>query len=110
MGSGLLEKVYERSLVVELDLLGHKVERQVRATARYKGVDVGFYVADLVVDGTIVVELKVGDGIVDVHRRQVLNYARALELPVGLILNFNRHKAEAARVVQWDLISSKNWA
>lgn len=109
MGHGLMERVYEKSLEVELGILGHRVERQVKVQAHYKGVDVGYYIADMVVDSTVVVELKCVSSIVDPHRRQVLNYLRSLEMPVGLVLNFGPERVQVARVVQWDLMTAKEW-
>jgi GxxExxY protein len=88
LGSGFLEAIYVNALVVELRLRGVPVERNVAFEVMYRGASVGRYVADLVVDQKVVVEVKVAKVIESVHRAQTLNYLRASGLEVGLVLNF----------------------
>lgn len=104
LGHGLLEGLYESALMHELELRGHAVERQVAMDMKYKGKSIGTARADIVIDGKVVVELKVADAIVDVHKRQALNYIQTLKLPDGLIVNFNGPKTQVKRVVNFDLV------
>jgi GxxExxY protein len=99
LGGGFLEKVYERSLEHECRLRGLTVRAQVRCPVRYKGRLVGEYVADLVVDGSVVVELKCVDAIAKPHVGQCLNYLKASGLRVALLVNFQRSKVEWRKVV-----------
>jgi GxxExxY protein len=89
LGPGLLEKLYEEALVHELELAGHTVERQVPVCLRYKGRDLLGQRPDLVVDTTIVVELKAIERVLEVHGAQLLGYLRAGRYPLGLLINFN---------------------
>ena len=98
LGHGFLEKVYENSLAHELRKLGLRVEQQQRLTVRYDGVVVGEYIADLVVEGSVVVEIKAGRGIDDLHLAQGGNYLTATTMPVGLVINFGQ-KVTVRRVV-----------
>ena len=86
--AGFLESVYANALTVELRLRGVPVERNVSFEVMYRGTSVGRYVADLVVDQTVIVETKVAKAIDPVHRAQLLNYLRASGLEVGLVANF----------------------
>jgi GxxExxY protein len=88
LGAGFLEAVYGNALTVELRRRGVRVERNVPFEIFYRGVSVGRYVADLVVDGKVVVETKAAKAIDPAHRAQLLNYLRASGLEVGLVMNF----------------------
>ena len=89
LGAGLLEKVYENALCVELARQGIPFRRQVPVQMMYKGIQVGKGRIDLLVDETIVVELKVVSRLVEAHVAQVLTYLRAGGYPLGLIFNFD---------------------
>ncbi len=88
LGPGFLEGVYANALAVELRRRGVPVERNVPFEVMYRGISVGRYVADLVVDQKVIVETKVAKAIDPVHRAQLLNYLRASGLEVGLVANF----------------------
>jgi len=98
LGVGFLEKVYENALVVELRTAGLSVAQQRGITVEYKGVVVGEYVADLLVEDTLLVELKAVKALDDVHRMQCTNYLKAARLPLGLLLNFGKSRLEIKRV------------
>ena len=89
LGPGLLESVYESLLAKELDRRGFRVERQKPVSFEFDGLcfDDGFRV-DLLVEGTVVVELKSVETVSPVHKKQLLTYLRLLRLPVGLLVNF----------------------
>ena len=74
LGAGFLEKVYENALVHELRKSGRAVSQQHPVVVRYDGIVVGDYTVDLLVENTILVELKVAKAIDDIHRAQCLNY------------------------------------
>jgi GxxExxY protein len=92
LGCGLLEKVYENALALELALRHHVVTPQKEFTITYKNKEVGVYYADLVVDDSVVVEVKSVSALEDVHRAQTLNYLRVSGIRVGLLLNFAKPK------------------
>lgn len=88
LGLGLVEAVYQRALPVALGARGVQCQREVPLTVWFKGVNVGEYRADLVVEGKVIVESKVALKIVPIHEIQLVNYLRASKIAVGLILNF----------------------
>jgi GxxExxY protein len=88
LGHGFLESVYERSMELELRKLGLKVERQVALRVTYDGIEVGHFRADLLVEGCVLVELKAARAIDPSHEAQLINYLRAADISVGLLLNF----------------------
>ena len=90
LGYGFLEKVYQNSLYLELKNKGLKVEAQKRIAVFYKGIEVGEYYADLIVEDSIILELKAADYIVKDFENQILNYLRATDCEVGLLLNFGK--------------------
>ncbi|HUI07293.1 MAG TPA: GxxExxY protein [Verrucomicrobiae bacterium] len=99
LGYGFLEKVYENALLVELAQRNSKVEAQRSLKVKYKGAVVGDYVADLVVDDQVVVELKAEAAYNKQHEAQLLNYLKATGLRVGVLINFGRGKCEFKRLV-----------
>lgn len=99
LGSGFLEKVYENALIRELTTRGIKAESQVPMTVRYKGEPVGDYYADIVVEGTVILELKSVEKLKGIHEAQLLNYLKATGCKVGLLVNFSYPKAEIKRFV-----------
>ncbi len=99
LGSGFLEKVYENALAHELRENGYCVEQQKSVRVLYRGVVVGEYVADLLVEGTVIVELKAARTIDEVHKAQCLNYLKATGLKVCLLLNFGHPRIQIQRIV-----------
>ncbi len=88
LGYGFLEKVYENSMAIELRSMGLKVEQQAKINVYYEGAIVGEYLADLLVEDVVIVELKAAPRILIEHEAQLLNYLRATPYEVGLLLNF----------------------
>ncbi len=99
IGCGFLERIYEGALMIELQLRGIQVARQVRFPVSYKGKYIGDYYADLVVEGEVLVELKCVDRLGNVHLAQCLNQLKASGLSVCLLVNFDKPKVEFRRVV-----------
>lgn len=99
LGAGFLEKVYERALMKELGLRGLRATAQASFPIFYKGAHVGEYFADILVEDTLVVELKCVDRFVNEHLAQCLNYLRASNRSLCLLVNFQRPTVEWKRVV-----------
>ena len=100
LGRGFLEKVYENALAVECRRSGLAVVQQKAIQIRYRDVVVGDYIADLVVNDRVLVEVKAIKLLDEVHAAQCMNYLKATNLNVGLLINFGRPKAEIRRIVQ----------
>jgi GxxExxY protein len=98
LGSGFLEKVYENALAHELRKAGLSVAQQHAIVAKYDGVVVGEYVADLLVGSLVLVELKCARVIDDVHLAQCLNYLKATGPRLCLLLNFGKPRVEVRRI------------
>jgi GxxExxY protein len=99
LGAGFLEKVYQNALIVELRQRGLRAEAQVPIVVKYKGETVGDYLADIVVEERIIVELKAVEQLQKVHEAQLLNYLRATGYKIGLLVNFTHPKAVIKRFV-----------
>ena len=93
LGHGFLEAVYEEALVLALMQAGFTVSRQVATPIWFRGQKIGDYKADLIVNNSVLLELKTVRAIEPVHEAQVLNYLRATEIEVGLLLNFGEAPA-----------------
>lgn len=98
LGFGFSEKVYEGALEILLLEMGFVVARQRDIDVYYRGRVVGEYKADLIVNGMVLLELKSVDKLIDAHEAQLLNYLKATEIEVGLLLNFGR-EAEFRRKI-----------
>ena len=90
LGYGFLEKVYENALYNELILSNLRCERQKKIEVFYKESQVGEYYADILVENKIILELKVAEAICEEHEFQLINYLKATNLEVGLLLNFGK--------------------
>lgn len=88
LGAGFLEKVYENALTVELEMQNIPYEQQKAINVSYSGRIVGEYVADLIIENKIVVELKAIKDLDQIHYAQLLNYLKATGYEVGLLINF----------------------
>ena len=103
LGPGLLESAYEGALVIELAHLGIPVERQKVFPVYYKGELAGAYIADIVVDGKIILELKSAVRLTGVMEAQLINYLRLSKIQVGYLVNFRNTRVEWKRFVfQWE--------
>ncbi|BCO31769.1 hypothetical protein TspCOW1_18720 [Thiohalobacter sp. COW1] len=99
LGAGFLEKVYEKALLRELCLQGLNAESQVPLRVEYKGEVVGEYLADILVESKVLVELKAQTELSKVHEAQLVNYLRASSKKVGLLVNFTHPRAEIKRII-----------
>jgi len=98
LGYGFLEKVYENAMIIELRQMGLKCESQHPIVVKYKGIEIGNYVADLVVEGCVIVELKAIELLTQVHEVQLVNYLKATGTEVGLLFNFGPRPKYVRRV------------
>ena len=99
LGPGFLEKVYENAVLIELRSRGLKAESQVPIKVLYKEDVVGEYVADILVEERVIVELKTVERLEKIHEAQLLNYLKATGLNIGMLVNFRHPKAEIKRLV-----------
>ncbi len=99
LGSGFLESVYERALSIELGKLNICVEEQKSLNVFYDGQVVGTFVADLVIDDKIIVELKAVRSLAVAHEVQLVNYLAATNIAIGLLINFGESKVEVKRKI-----------
>jgi len=99
LGYGFLEKVYQRAMQVELLKRGYSAELESSIKVKFKGVIVGDYAADLLVDGKVIVELKVAKKYKPTDEPQLLNELKATEMKVGLLINFGKERLEFKRFV-----------
>ena len=100
MGFGFLESVYEKCLLIELQRAGLKAESQKPIKVSYENEVVGEFVADIIVEDVIILELKSVSGINKIHEAQLVNYLVATGKPVGLLINFGEQKVEIKRKVK----------
>ena len=98
LGPGFLEKVYENSMMIEFKKRNLKAP-QVPVTVEYKGEIVGEYFADIEVENRIILELKAVESLQKIHEAQILNYLKATDYKIGLLINFTYPKAEIKRFV-----------
>ena len=90
LGFGFLEKVYEHALLIELRKMGIEAVNQFMIKVHYDGVEVGNYFADLFVENCVIVEIKAAEGLIEEHEAQLINYLKATNIEVGLLLNFGK--------------------
>ncbi len=90
LGYGFLERVYENALYHELQEVGLEVKKQEPIQVHYEGVEVGNYFADMVVEDLVIVELKAAESLNYQHELQLVNYLKATDKEVGLLLNFGK--------------------
>jgi GxxExxY protein len=99
LGAGFLEKVYQRALIIELRLRGLHAEPEVAFPVIYKGQTVGEYFADILVNQRLVIELKCADTLSPAHTAQCLNYLKASNQNLCLLINFQKSKVEWKRII-----------
>ncbi len=90
LGYGFLEKVYENSLFIELKRAGLKVSQQQNIKVYYEDYVVGDYFADIIVNDQVIIEIKAAEGFREENRAQLINYLKATDKEVGLLLNFGK--------------------
>jgi len=99
LGCGFLEKPYENALAHELRKTGHSVKQQHPIQIVYDGIVVGEYLADLLVNESVIIELKAVRSLEEVHRAQCLNYLKATGITICLLINFGNPRVDIRRIV-----------
>tara|TARA_R110002110_G_scaffold90632_7_gene235586 strand:+ start:242 stop:634 length:393 start_codon:yes stop_codon:yes gene_type:complete len=99
LGAGFLERVYQNAFLVELKIRGIPTQTEVALRVSYKGYDVGRYVADMIVDDRLVIEIKAIENLSRSHVGQTLNYLRATGNKLALLINFGRNRLQYQRVI-----------
>ncbi len=108
LGYGFLEKVYENALCIELKEMGLYVEKQKRVKVYYKQKEVGEYFADITVENKVIIELKAAEGLCEEHECQLINYLKATDIEIGLLLNFGKKPEIRRKVFSNDIVNHKN--
>ena len=99
LGCGFLEKVYENALSHELKKCGLWIRQQSQIDVKYDGIIVGQYVADIVVNDQMIIEIKAAEADHPVFRAQVIHYLKATGIPLGFLVNFGRKSLTFERLV-----------
>jgi GxxExxY protein len=98
LGYGFLEKVYENAMCIELRKNGILCKAQFPTDVFYEGFSIGYYKADLLVEEKVIVEIKAKESLCEEHECQLINYLRATDIEVGLLMNFGK-KSEFKRKI-----------
>lgn len=104
-----LEKVYQKAFGIALHQIGLKVEEQLPIKVYFRGLEIGEYFADMVVNDVILLELKAVGQIVEEHEAQLLNYLKSTKVEVGYVMNFGKSAAFKRKVLDNDRKGSLNW-
>ena len=102
LGYGFLEKVYENAMLIELKKLGLNCKNQFPIKVFYDEKNVGEYFADIIVNDFVIVELKAAENLCEEHECQLVNYLKATEIEVGLLLNFGKNPQLKRKVLTKD--------
>ena len=100
LGYGFLERVYQNALYYELKENGFRVEAQKKIKVFYKEIEVGDYIADIIVNDLIILELKAQEYLVEANEFQLINYLKATDCEVGLLLNFGKKPEFVRKIYQ----------
>ena len=90
LGYGFLEKVYENAMAIELLNSGLFIKTQQPVKIKYNGKEIGFYITDIIVNNCVIIEIKAAESLCEEHEAQLLNYLKATDIEVGLLLNFGK--------------------
>jgi len=98
LGVGFLESVYKNALLIALKEKGLKIEVEKRFQVMFRERKIGLYIADLVVEEKVIIELKCCESLLGEHQAQLINYLKVSSILVGLLVNFRKRKLEYKRV------------
>jgi len=102
LGYGFLEKVYEKAMYHELKKTGLYILKQAPIKVIYDGIELGTYYADLLIEEKVIVELKAAEHLCEEHEAQLVNYLKATNIEVGLLLNFGKKPEIKRKVFNWE--------
>lgn len=108
LGYGFLEKVYENAMLIELSNAGFSVEKQKPINVYYDGKKIGEYFADIIVNGCIILELKAAEYLAEEHEYQLINYLKATDIELGILLNFGKEPQFKRKVFSKNKIIREN--
>lgn len=103
LGYGFLEKVYHRAMIIELNKNGYEVEHEKKIEVFYKNEVVGIYIPDLIINKAVILELKCVEYLIEAHENQLINYLKATDCEVGLVLNFGKDPQFKRKIFTNDL-------
>ena len=103
LGHGFLEKVYHRAMIIELTKNGYQVEHEKKIEVFYKNEVVGIYIPDLIINKAVILELKCVEYLIEAHENQLINYLKATNCEVGLVLNFGKDPQFKRKIFTNDL-------
>ncbi|MCS5423136.1 MULTISPECIES: GxxExxY protein [Psychrilyobacter] len=106
LGTGFLEKVYENALMILFEEKNLKSRQQEPIKISFRNKIIGDYIADIIVEDKIILELKCTSKIIEVHKAQIANYLKATGKKIGIIINFGNKSLEIERVVMQNLSES----
>jgi GxxExxY protein len=109
LGYGFSERVYENALAMLLIEMGLKVEQQLHVHVFYHGRVVGEYISDMVINDIVLLELKATQKIIEDHAAQLLNYLKAANIEVGLVLNFGPNAEFRRKIYDNERKGSLSW-
>lgn len=98
LGTGFLEAVYKNALFIAIKEKGLRAETEKRFEVIFRDRKIGLYIADLIVEGSVIMELKCCDSLLGEHQAQLINYLKASGILVGLLVNFGNRKIEYKRL------------
>jgi len=98
LGVGFLESVYKNAIFIALREKGLRVDVEKRFEVIFRGRKIGLYIADLIVEGNVIIELKCCESLLGEHQAQLINYLKVSNIPVGLLVNFGKRKVEYKRL------------
>ena len=98
LGSGFLESVYKNALFIAIKEKGLRLEAEKRFEVIFRGRKIGLYIADLIIEGNVIVELKCCESFLREHQAQLINYMKVSGVFVGLLVNFGKRKVEYKRL------------
>ena len=98
LGSGFLESVYKNALFILIKDKGHEIEVEKKFEVIFRGRKIGLYIADLIIDGNVIIELKCCESLLGEHQTQLINYLKVSGISVGLLVNFEKRKIEYKRI------------
>lgn len=102
LGHGFLEKVYEKAMIIELKKQGRECETEKPIDVFYDKICIGSYFADIIIENKVIIELKACEYLIEKHEIQLVNYLKATEIEVGLLLNFGKEVEYKRKVLSND--------
>lgn len=107
LGYGFLEKVYHNAMLIEFKKRGFEIDDRKKLNVLYKNEIVGEYIPDIIVNNKVIIELKTVEYLIEIHENQLLNYLKATDCEVGLILNFGKDPQFIRKIFTNDLKKNK---